>query len=90
MSASRDTPGIVSDIEQRFAASPPDDDRGRLHQDIRDMIKETAYALYMIVPAGREWSLVLTNLEQAMMWANMGLARHYDPDNPSPRTGDGR
>lgn len=39
------------------------------------------------VPAGREQSLALTNLEQTIMWARAGIARNQDkiptPKGPS-------
>lgn len=38
------------------------------------------------VPAGREQSLALTKIEEALFWANAGIARdseHWDEDQPA-------
>jgi len=48
-----------------------------LHEKARQVIYEAGEDMIAIVPGGRELSLVLTKLEEAMFWANAGIARHY-------------
>ena len=45
------------------------------HAAAREALLEAANLLADVVPAGREQSLALTKLEEAMMWANAGVAR---------------
>lgn len=45
------------------------------HTAVRQIIKRAAEAIEERVPAGREQSLSLTKLEEAMFWANAGIAR---------------
>jgi hypothetical protein len=40
--------------------------------------------LLSLVPAGRELSLALTKLEEAMMWANDGIARNQQARQQQP------
>lgn len=73
------------DLERRFAHHPPRSDEViHRHEMIRAEIKHTAYRVRQMVPQGREQSLALTKLEEAMMWANAGIARGIsakaDPD----------
>lgn len=63
------------DIENRFSFHPADQEKGELHEELRDVCKEVAYTIERVVPTGREQALALTNLEQAMMWGNAGIAR---------------
>ncbi len=64
------------DLDVRFNHYPPKSRAVELgHDEIRESIKEAAEDVMRVVPAGRERSLALTKLEEAMMWANAGLAR---------------
>jgi hypothetical protein len=45
-------------------------------QEIRDQAKALATKLNEVVPNGREKSLAITHLEDTVMWANAGIARH--------------
>lgn len=65
-----------ADIAHRFAfhaASTQEkrDDHGRARQ----VIYRAAEALNELVPDGREKAVALTKLEEAMFWANAGIAR---------------
>lgn len=64
------------DIKARFKFYPATTaERGQAHQAARDTLRDAALVLSRFVPEGREFSLVLTNLEQAMFWANAAIAR---------------
>ena len=46
---------------------------------VRSKAKEFAALLGELCPEGRELSLARTNIEQAVMWANAGIARQGEP-----------
>ena len=62
-------------IENAFTYHAPKDGQPEKYQAIREKAKELAYLIDELVPDGREKSLAQTNLEQATMWANAGIAR---------------
>jgi hypothetical protein len=64
------------DIDRRFDYHPPDDEARMKHEFIRTTFKHAAQALDL-VPEGRELALAITNLEQAMFWANAAIARSH-------------
>lgn len=65
------------DIEHRFGYHSPAGIPGRAeqHEEARAIVKHAAHNLSILVPAGREKSLMLTHLEEALFWANAGIAR---------------
>lgn len=63
------------DIERRFTHHPPDEARATEHVWAREILKDAAAQLSGGLPDGREKSLVLTKLEEAMFWANAAIAR---------------
>ena len=67
----------TNDIENRFAFHPAtaENNKGQIHGDIRDSIKDVAVYLNGVLPEGREKSLAITHLEEAMFWANAAVAR---------------
>ncbi|MEC4565518.1 hypothetical protein L8C07_06130 [Paenibacillus sp. CMAA1739] len=65
-----------STIENNFSYHSPKDDQRKKYELIRSKAKEAAYLFDELVPNGREKSLALTNLEQAVFWANAGIARN--------------
>ena len=69
----------IDRIENDFSFHPADEPTGESHQEVRDVLKAAAYRLVDLVPAGREQSLAITKLEEAMMWANAGIARSPIP-----------
>lgn len=72
-----------ADLENRFAFHPANTPtRQAAHAEVRRVCLEAAKALLPLVPNGREQSLVITHLEDAMMWANAGIARSPDPAAP--------
>ena len=72
-------PASAADIDNRFDfhAATTAEKRGE-HGSIREACKALAHDLDAKVPPGREKSLALTNLEQAMFWANAAIARQAE------------
>jgi hypothetical protein len=65
------------ELNKRFDHHPPkDDDTIHRHEEIRRHGKMFAYAVTQLVPAGREQSMALTDIEDAVMHANAGIARN--------------
>ena len=59
--------------------TPPEqsltDEQLRLQAQVRRIIATTIHHLTGTVPAGRERSVMVTNLEQAMLWGCEAVAR---------------
>lgn len=70
------TAEIIQQIDNNFKYHPPTEDQVGRYQDIRDQAKRLALLIAMACPNSREKSLALTNLEQAVMWANASIARN--------------
>lgn len=69
-----------ADVDKRMSHYPPPDAlTGEAHGLLRDLAKAHAKAVMDILPAGREKSLVLTALEEALMWSNAAVARNGGP-----------
>ena len=49
-------------------------------QDIRLTAKSLAFLINSLVPDSREKSTAISRLEEAVMWANAGIARHQHRD----------
>lgn len=49
-------------IERNFVYYPPDAERAKRHEAVRDMVKGVALFIVDMTPAGREQSLALTKL----------------------------
>ena len=63
------------DIENRFSYHAPKEGQPALYEAIRAKAKELAYLIDSSERDSREKSLALTNLDQAVFWANAGIAR---------------
>jgi hypothetical protein len=63
------------EIGQRFTYHPPQDHQVPKYQLIRAKATELAQLIVKLTHVSREQSLALTNLEQAVMWANASIAR---------------
>lgn len=61
-------------VLNRFDFHPGTEVTIPLHEDIREAAKDFAQAVMFNVPAGRHQSLALTAVQEAMMWANAGIA----------------
>lgn len=69
-----------ADVEKRMSHHPPPDaTTGEAHGLLRDLAKAHAKAVMDLLPAGREKSVVMTHLEDALMWANAAVARNGGP-----------
>ena len=64
------------ELEQRFTYHTPKPFQVGRYERIRSFAKDFAYLLDDVCPTSREKSLALTNLEQAVMWANASIARN--------------
>jgi hypothetical protein len=67
---------VIEDLDSRFDYHAPDADRGRKHENIRNVLKSAAFYLTSHLSDSRETSLAITKMEEAMMWANAAVARH--------------
>ena len=66
----------VNDINNRFTYHSPKNDQPQRYEELRALAKVLALSILERVPESREQSLALTNLEQAIFWANAGIARN--------------
>ncbi|MFM9430062.1 hypothetical protein [Arthrobacter sp. MP_2.3] len=66
----------TNDIEKRFTFHAADESKTASHQLVRDQVKGLAHYWDGNLPAGREKSLAITKLEEAMFWANASIARN--------------
>lgn len=66
----------IEELEDRFNYHPPRDgtDVARHHR-VRNVLFDAARAIVEEVPEGRERAAALTRIEEAMFWANAGIAR---------------
>ena len=66
----------VRQIKNNFSYHPPKGDQQQRYETIRTSARELASTIDNLVPDSREKSLAMTNLEQAVMWANASIARN--------------
>lgn len=66
----------AADLRHRFTHHPPKGDQPVRYEAIREAAGELAFLIADQTPPSREQSLALTNLEQAVMWANAAIARN--------------
>ena len=67
---------VQQQIETAFTYHAPNADQQPRYAQIRDQAKELAVLIAKETPSSREQSLALTNLEEAVMWANAAIARN--------------
>lgn len=65
----------AQELKNRFTHHPPSAAQIEKYQRIRDEAHGLAEIIVDESPPSREQSLALTNLEQAVMWANAAIAR---------------
>ncbi|MFB5761042.1 Acb2/Tad1 domain-containing protein [Paenibacillus medicaginis] len=63
-------------MENNFTYHAPKPGQPDTYEAIREKAKELAYLIDELVPNSREKSLAQTKLEEAVMWANAGVARN--------------
>lgn len=66
-------------FDQRFIYHAPDENRQHQHEIVRRDMRSVAISWSSFLPEGREQSLAITKLEEAMFWANAAIARQGDP-----------
>ncbi len=62
-------------IDRRIGPHKLDEDAATCVESVRDAARKFMVAVAQVVPEGREHSLALTKIEEAMFWANAGIAR---------------
>lgn len=67
---------MAQELEKRFTYHSPKGDQAERYTSLRAQGYALARAVYQYVPQSREQSLALTKLEEAIMWANAGIARN--------------
>lgn len=63
-------------IDNNFKYHPPKEGQTERYELLRGVAKNLARAINSNCPDSREKSLALTNLEDAVMWANAAIARN--------------
>lgn len=67
----------VEELRNRFEwHQPKDKNTATAHSLVRNACLDLAITLNNVVPEGREKALMMTHLEEVMMWANAGIARN--------------
>lgn len=66
---------LEQDIERNFTYHPPREGQPEKFEKIRNEAKKLAMTINSECDPSRELSLALTNLEQAVFWANASIAR---------------
>lgn len=66
---------LLRRLDNDFTYHRPHGDQAKRYEELRAAGKELALAIVARVPDGRERALALTQLEQAIFWANAGIAR---------------
>ena len=74
------------DYNNIFTYHPPFGDQADRYTRLRGYGKNLAIQITVNTPKSREQSLALTNLEQALFWANAAIARNEQPPAPSQET----
>lgn len=64
------------DLQKRFTYHAPKTDQPERYEVLRKAGLDLAAQILNLCPPSRERSLAITNLEQAVMWANAAIARN--------------
>jgi len=65
-----------NELENNFTYHSPKEGQPELYQRLREQAKHLAYTIKYNTPKSRERSLAITKLEEAIFWANAGIARN--------------
>ena len=65
-----------ADIQERVTYHAPSPDGIKKHSQLAHAIAHAMTVVNVVVPNGREKSIVFTKLEEAKMWASAGVARN--------------
>ena len=66
----------AEEIKKRFTYHKPQGDQPERYELLRNKAASLAEQIILNCPRSREQSLALTHLEEAIMWANAGIARN--------------
>lgn len=66
----------MDDLRNRFTYHPPITDQVERYLAIRRFGYEFAQLVDGLCPDGREKSIAITRIEEAVMWTNAGIARN--------------
>ena len=69
----------MATLLNNFTYHPPFGDQPQRYIKLRDAAKTVAELFLELCPSSRERSLAMTNLEQAVFWANAAIARNEKP-----------
>lgn len=69
----------TSQIENTFTYHRPFGDQANRYEEIRNSAKALAHVIQDSCPESREKALALTNMQQAVMWANASIAINEKP-----------
>ncbi len=64
----------VKQVDISFKYHSPKDDQPERYVYLRERARFLGMDILHMVPLGREQSLAITKLEEAIMWANKGIA----------------
>jgi hypothetical protein len=68
-----------SELEHRFTYHPPRSAAEvNNHETIREAARDFAAYIYARIPEGREKAIAITKVEEALYWANAGIARNKE------------
>ena len=67
---------ILNRISNNFTYHPPKAGQPERYTTLREKAKELALLIIELTPQSREQALAITNLEQAVFWANASVARN--------------
>lgn len=66
----------LADLKNRFTYHPPKEGQPATYERIRAAGLRLALLVNSEAPEGREKSLAITKIEEAVMWANAAIARN--------------
>jgi hypothetical protein len=64
-----------AELENRFTYHAPKEGQPAIYENIRNKAKELAELIDTVCPESREKALAMTELENAVFWANACIAR---------------
>lgn len=70
---------VVDELLQRFTYHAPFGNQVARYGELRSTGLVLAHLVLTQTPPGREQSLAITNIEQAIFWANAAIARNEFP-----------
>jgi len=68
----------IQQIEDAVTYHKPTAEAIECHTEVRECIKTALHIINNTLPDCREKSLAITKIEEAMFWANAGIARNHD------------